>query len=282
MADPANRAAAHGLSGVPATLLTPLYGRAHAARLVPGTSFRDPLAEDLIARTGHRAEEVLTDRSNAAGAVHRAVVLDALTAAFAARHPDAVVLSAGIGLDTRADRLAGRTPSTVRWLGVDLPEVVRLRRELLPGDRTRVFAAGITDPGWADGPAAAAEGRPVLVLAEGVLMYLDPEGLRSFLDSSRSAFGAGTELAADYFHPRVALGGRHPITRATGARFRSGARDGRALARTAPGWRAVAEHPVMERIGTAHRLAAGLFRALTLGARPYAVAHLRADGGGGR
>ncbi|MFF7295685.1 hypothetical protein [Streptomyces sp. NPDC008265] len=95
MADPSNRAAAHGLSGVPA---------------------------------------------------------------FAARHPDAVVLSVGIGLDTRADRLAGRTPSTVRWLGVDLPEVVRLRRELLPGGPTRVFAAGITDPGWADGPAAAAQG----------------------------------------------------------------------------------------------------------------------------
>ncbi|MEV7169054.1 hypothetical protein AB0O18_05120 [Streptomyces sp. NPDC093224] len=156
MVDSPNRGAAHGLSGVPATLLTPLYGRAHAARLVPGTSFRDPLAEDLIARTGHRAGEVLTDRSNAAGAVHRAVVLDALTAAFTARHPDAVVLSAGIGLDTRADRLAGRTPSTVL------------------------------------------------------------------------------------------------------------------------------KHAVMERIGTAHRLAAGLFRAVTLGARPYAVAHLRAGGGASR
>ncbi|MEU6214733.1 hypothetical protein ABZ891_33175 [Streptomyces sp. NPDC047023] len=67
----------------------------------------------------------------------------------------------------------------------------------------------------------------MLVPAEGVLMYLDPEGLRSFLDSSPSGSGAGTELAADYFHPRVALGGR-------------------------------------------------------LGARPYAVAHPRADGGGSR
>ncbi|MER7760517.1 class I SAM-dependent methyltransferase [Streptomyces sp. NPDC097619] len=278
VADPSDGAPAHGLSGVSATLLTPLYGRARAAELVPGTAFRDPLATRLIEETGFRAPEVLTDRSNAAGAVHRAVVFDELTAAFAAHHPDGVVLSAGIGPDTRADRLASRTPGTIRWLGVDLPEVVRLRRELLPADRVHVYEGSLTAPGWSFGPAREAAGRPVLVLTEGVLMYLEPEGLRSFLDDCRAAFGPGTELVADYFHPRIALSGRHPITRATGAHFRSGARDGRALAATTPGWELLAEHGVMERISTAHRAAAGLFRALTLGARPYATAHLRATG----
>ncbi|MER6202074.1 hypothetical protein ABT234_32495 [Streptomyces sp. NPDC001586] len=47
--------------------------------------------------------------------------------------PDAVVVSVGIGLDTRAERLAGALPPSVTWLGVDMPEVVDLRATLLPG-----------------------------------------------------------------------------------------------------------------------------------------------------
>uniref|UniRef100_A0AAU2JK75 Class I SAM-dependent methyltransferase n=1 Tax=Streptomyces sp. NBC_00049 TaxID=2903617 RepID=A0AAU2JK75_9ACTN len=135
---------AHGLSGVAMTLLTPLYGRAHAAELLPATTFRDPAAASVPASTGYRAPEVLTDRSNALGAVHRAIVFDELTAAFCRAHPDAVVVSVGIGLDTRAERLAGALPPSVTWLGVDMPDVVELRARLLPRDRARVFPASIT------------------------------------------------------------------------------------------------------------------------------------------
>ncbi|MFJ5264583.1 class I SAM-dependent methyltransferase [Streptomyces sp. NPDC088387] len=265
-----------GLTGVPATLLTPLHARAHAAELVPGTTFRDPLAADLLARTSHRAGQILTDRGNAAGSIHRATTIDALVVDFAARHPDGVILSAGIGLDTRTQRLDDRTPGTLTWLGADLPEVIRLRRELLPEDPVRLYDVSVTEPGWTALLTDETAGRPVLVLAEGVLMYFDMDELRTFLSSCRTAFGPGTELVGDYFHPRLALSDRHPIVRATGARFRSGAANGRRLAALTPGWRLVAEHQVMERISPAHRAAGALFRAVTLGSRPYAIAHLRA------
>ncbi|MFB6576445.1 class I SAM-dependent methyltransferase [Streptomyces sp. NPDC056402] len=276
MSNTSEGGAAHGLSGVAMTLLTPLYGRAHAAELLPGTAFRDPAAASVLASTGYRAPEVLTDRSNALGSVHRAIVFDELTAAFCRAHPDAVVVSVGIGLDTRAERLAGALPASVTWLGVDVPEVVRLRAELLPGDHSRVFAASITEPDWAEQllPLVGAR-RDVLVLAEGVLMYLDPAGLKSFLTSCRSAFPTA-ELVADFFHPKVALSGRHPIVKATGAQFRSGARGGRGLAAVAPGWEWIGDHRVMERISIGHRAAAGLFRLLALGTPAYSAARLRA------
>ncbi|MCM2390499.1 class I SAM-dependent methyltransferase [Streptomyces albipurpureus] len=259
-----------------ATLLTPLYGRAHATDLLPGTAFRDPIAARLLAQTGYRPPEVLTDRGNAVGSVHRAIALDAITTAFAARCPQGVVLSAGIGLDTRAQRLREHTPASLTWLGADLPEVIQLRRALLPEDPVTLFAASVTEPGWYDALTTETSDRPVLVIAEGLLMYFEPDGLRFFLDSCRTAFGPGAELAGDYFHPRLALSDRHPIVRATGARFRSGAANGHRLAATAPGWHLVAEHPVMERISPLHRAAAGIFRLITLGSRPYAVAHLKA------
>ncbi|MCX4684374.1 class I SAM-dependent methyltransferase [Kitasatospora purpeofusca] len=262
----------HGLSGVAMTLLTPLYGRAHAQRLIPGSEFSDPQATRVLHETGFRESEVLTDRSNAVGSIHRAVVFDAITRRFAHTHPTGTVLSVGIGLCTRDQRLADTVPESVRWLGVDVPEVVELRERLLPDSRARVRAASLTSPEWTD--VVEARPGPVLVLAEGVLMYLAPAEVTGFLADTRRHLGPGTRLAADFFHPWVALSGLHPIPRATGARFRSGARSSTGLAALSPGWTATAEHPVMERIGPAQRVAAVALRPLLLGHRPYAVAEL--------
>ncbi|MGW2545947.1 class I SAM-dependent methyltransferase [Kitasatospora sp. NPDC001574] len=266
----------HGLSGVASTLLTPLYGRAHADRLLPGTDFRDPLAAAVLELTGFRAEEVLTDRSNAVGAIHRAIVFDALVRRFARLHPDGAVVSVGIGLCTRDTRLADAVPEGVRWIGVDVPEVAELRQRLLPDSAVRLHAASVTDPEWVE--ALVGEDGPALVVAEGVLMYLTDTEVSRFLADVHRHLGPGTGLLADFFHPWVARSGLHPISRATGARFRSGARGAAGLAAAAPGWKAVAEQPVMERIGRAQRIAAAVLRVPMLGHRPYAVAELTAGG----
>ncbi|MCY0920944.1 hypothetical protein OS965_22630 [Streptomyces sp. H27-G5] len=50
-----------------------------------------------------------------------------LTREFTAAHPNAVVVAAGTGLCTRAQRLAGAVPPGVSRVGVDFPEVVDLR-----------------------------------------------------------------------------------------------------------------------------------------------------------
>lgn len=146
-----------------------------------------------------------------------------------------------------------------------------------PGSTLTTLAEDLASRGYVVAAVdhAYEERRDVLVLTEGVLTYLDPAGLRSFLVSCRTAFPAA-ELVADHFHPRIALSGLHPIVKATGARFRSGARGGRGLAAAAPGWKKVSDHRVMERISLGHRAAGGLFRLLALGAPAYSVARLRA------
>jgi len=66
---------------------------------------------------------------------------------FVARHPDAVGLDLGAGLDTRVFRID--PPAGVDWYDVDFPEVLAARQQLLP---TRANADGIgadlTDPDW--------------------------------------------------------------------------------------------------------------------------------------
>ncbi|HEX7660731.1 MAG TPA: class I SAM-dependent methyltransferase [Pseudonocardiaceae bacterium] len=261
-----------GLNPVAATLYTPLYARAHAAELVPEAGLRDPLAASLLDSAGPSAPGLLRDRNNVAGAIWRAVIFDELTRQFSAEHPHGLVVSAGIGLCTRRQRLAGTVPDSLGWAGVDQPEVIALRREMLPEDDTVLMGGSLGKPGWAEDLRDA--GRPVLVLAEGVIMYLTPEELAAFLTTARTVFGPGTQLVADYFHPMSMLSRRHPIARATGARFRSGARNGRALAKLSPGWRLAGEYDVMERISAVHRAAALILRGVLFGGRPYAVAHL--------
>jgi O-methyltransferase len=130
---------------------------------------------------------------------------------------------------------------------------------LLPDDPVTLVTGSLASPGWTGG---LDPGRDTLVIAEGVLMYLDSDGLAAC-------------LVGDYVHPKIAASDRHPIVKATGAKFLSGVRNGQALADTVPGYRLVAEHLVMERIGFAQRTAARAFTALTRGGRMYAIAHLR-------
>lgn len=265
------------LDPVAETLLTPLWARAHAGEVVPGLGFSDPYAEELLARVGVDERRVLTDHGNVAGTIHRTLVIDGLVRRFAAAHPDgAVVVSAGVGLCARDRRLAPDLPPTVRWVGLDAPEVVDVRRRLVGDDDPSTLVAGsAADPTWTE--ALPVDGAPTIVVAEGLLMYLDDDGLAGFL-AGAARLPAGSEVVADVFHPKVALSGRHPIVKATGAEFRSGVRDGAELAGLVPGLELVAEHDVMERIGRPHRLAAAAFRLATRGGRTYHVAQLRVTG----
>jgi O-methyltransferase involved in polyketide biosynthesis len=58
----------------------------------------------------------------------RAKQLDDWSTDFLRRHPNAVVLHLGCGMDTRAFRL--HPPETVQWFDVDQPDVIAFRRKL--------------------------------------------------------------------------------------------------------------------------------------------------------
>ncbi len=133
----------------------------------------------------------------------RARQLDDWCADFLRRQPEAVVLHLGCGLDARAFRLS--LPASVQWFDLDQPGVIELRRRLYEETpRYHMIRTSVTDTQWlADIPT----GRATLVIAEGLLMYLQASDVRQLLDRLTRQFGCG-EMLFDTVSPLGPLGSK--------------------------------------------------------------------------
>lgn len=211
------------LDDIAETLLIPLSARVLAPRLNPDLGFRDPMAEALFGRLDVDPGRFVGDRASMRGSVVRARWFDKVARAFLDRHPDGLVVSMGSGLDARAQRIGYRPRNGGAWIDLDRPEVVELRRTLLPvapsvGD----LAADLNETGWLQ-QLPWRQGQPALFLAEGVMMYLEPrgaEGLVRAIGKMADQRGGAIELAFDYASRwMVRNSGRHPSVKKTNARF---------------------------------------------------------------
>ena len=124
----------------------------------------------------------------------RAKKLDEVTSAFLARHPDAVGLDLGAGLDTRVTRIAA--PPTVDWYDVELPAVATARERVIPArPNAHVIAADVRDPDWLD---AVPGDRPALIVADGLLGFLSKDEVVSLLNRLISHFPSGEIVFNSY------------------------------------------------------------------------------------
>ncbi|MEU9079624.1 class I SAM-dependent methyltransferase [Kitasatospora sp. NPDC048538] len=175
------------LGAVPETALWTLYQRAVEAGR-PDAVLRDPKAVELVGRIDYPfAERFGTSGSQAQLQALRVACFDREVADFLAREPRGTVVCLGEGLETQYWRVDN---GRARWLTVDLPESVALREELLPpGPRQRYLAADATDLGWAD---EVDREHGVLITAQGLLMYLPPERVRTLIAGCAERFPGGS------------------------------------------------------------------------------------------
>ncbi|CDO88672.1 methyltransferase [Mycobacterium triplex] len=176
------------------TNLVTLYLRAHESRSAHPI-LGDHAAADAVDRIDYdfkRIHRSSFPASNQYLVALRAKQLDGWCADFLARHPDAVVLHLGCGLDGRAFRLD--VPPAVRWFDLDQPSVIELRRRLYDEtEHYRMIGSSVTDLDWID---QIPTGHPTLVVAEGLLMYVDESGVRELFARLLDRFDCG-ELQFD-------------------------------------------------------------------------------------
>jgi O-methyltransferase involved in polyketide biosynthesis len=194
------------------SLYLTLCGRALDSRS-PHPVLGDTTADEIVRKLDYDCARFHLSASPIIGIAHRAKKLDEVVRDFVGRHPDAVVLDLGVGLDTRMFRVAA--PATVDWYDVDFPEVIAARRQLLP---ERANAHGIstdlTDPDWLD---AVPADRPAVIVADGLMAFLTQDDMIALVNrlighfpSGEVAFNGYTRFAiwaARHYHGTQSVAG---------------------------------------------------------------------------
>jgi O-methyltransferase involved in polyketide biosynthesis len=174
------------LEGVSATSLWTLRNRATEAKRADGV-IKDPLAVTLVNAIGY--DYAKFGRPSQVHAL-RALAFDDAARAYLTTHPKAAVVALAEGLQTSFWRLDDvGVASELTWYSVDLPPVVALREQLLPRDERIVeVAQSALDRSWMD---RVDDSNGVLITAEGLLMYLEPEDALGLIRDCADRFPGG-------------------------------------------------------------------------------------------
>jgi len=197
------------LDGVPETLLIPLYVRAMESQR-PDAMMKDEKAVALVMQKSFDFTGVRQIPMNEALNVMRimqAREMDRYAWDFLSRHPEAVVVHIGCGLDTRFERVAEHNDQ-VEWYDLDLLEIIELRRRFISDEKERYHLLGcsVFEDTWLETVSIHHLGnhpvgkRPFLFLAEGVFVYFEEAQVKSLVLALLNRF-PGSELVFDVFSP---------------------------------------------------------------------------------
>ncbi len=190
------------------SLFLTLYARARDSRR-PHPILGDAVADQIVRTTDYDYGRLRIDTNLILNVALRAKKLDQVAAAFLARHPDAVGIDLGAGLDTRAVRLD--PPPTVDWYDVDFPAVAAARERLIPQrPNTHVIAADVRDDDWLD---AVPRGRPAVIVADGMMAFLTQDELVSLWNRLIDHFPSGEIVFNSYTRFAIWLAQHAPGTK---------------------------------------------------------------------
>lgn len=173
------------------TLVIPLYGRKMCTQLYP-TLYRDETAARLIDRIDYdfslleKRSGSLMQRFGFLEAAMRQTDLAFEVRDYLKAHPRAAVVSLGCGLDDTGRRCDN---GTCRIVNIDLPDVIRVRDELLPpGEREENIGCDLNDTAWFD-RIDAADG--AVFFAAGVFYYFLRQQMEALVKKMADAFPGG-------------------------------------------------------------------------------------------
>ena len=201
------------LSGVPETLLLPLWARA-AETKYHRPIIRDERAVKLVEQIDYDFRRFDSAWKSQLGIAVRTKILDAAVKRNIEKEPRTTVVNLGAGLDSRFLRVDN---GEIQWYDLDLPEVVAIKRRFFSlSERYHLIERSVMDFAWMD--EIREQGNPILIIAEGLFMYFCEKEMRCLFDELVKRF-PGAELLFEMI-PLGAVGTRRFPRRSCGFRCR--------------------------------------------------------------
>ena len=158
--------------------------------------FTDTKAKEIIENINQDFSRFEGGNITYHGILVRTTVIDNITTNFLKRNPEGVIINLGAGLDTRINRIdTGKS----MWYDIDFPEVIELRKKFFKeSERAKFISKSLLDLTWVN-DLDINKNSPVLIIAEGLLMYFSQDELKTLFEMLIEKF-QNAEMCFDVIH----------------------------------------------------------------------------------
>ena len=228
------------VTGVPETMVQTLYARAKETRR-QNAKIKDEIAVELVEKLDYDFSEADKDKAMNCGVIARTIVLDRMVEQYLEKHANTVVINIACGLDTRCYRVKEKY---LRWYNVDLPETMKIRKQFLTetGPIYQIAKSAMDDSYVDD---IDYHGENVLVIIEGLTMYLCEKDIRKMLSIIERSFQKVTVMV-ETMSPFVVKHVKEKSIERSHAKFTWGVKNGKQLQKILPAFSVQQEVSLVE------------------------------------
>ena len=220
---------------------------------------KDDMAMEIVSKLDYDFSKADQDKTMAYGVIARTIVLDHMVEQYLQENLNTIVVNIACGMDTRCYRMQGKY---LRWYNIDLPETMQIRSQFLQElasylpetmqirsqflkENGPIFqiAKSAMDASYTD--EMTYNGENVLVVIEGLSMYLSEPDIRQIFSIIESAFQNATVLI-ETMSPFVVSHIKEKSIEGSNAKFTWGVRNGRELSKLLPAFTYITEVSLVE------------------------------------
>lgn len=181
------------------TLFIPLYGKALMSK--QDLFISDLKAEEIISKVNFNFKKLKQSKWLSMYMALRSRLIDDICSEYIKQNINTVVIHLGCGLDSRCLRLG---INSINWYDIDFESVINLRKQFyFDSKQYKMIGKSITDFKWLD--EVNVDNSKVLIIAEGLTMYLSKEELSQLLNEMSNKFINATIIFDAYSKKAVRL-----------------------------------------------------------------------------
>ncbi len=164
------------------TLFIPLLGKAVMSR--DNLFLHDPKAEEIISKVDYDFSSLKQSKWLSMFMSVRSLVIDEVCNKYILEHPNTTIIHLGCGLDSRCLRV---NQNFKVWYDIDYEEVISIRNKFYVQDnKHKMIGSSVIDFKWLN---QVENNNDILVVAEGLTMYLSEEEIKELLSKMNEKFG---------------------------------------------------------------------------------------------